>query len=434
MEQKLTQQMRQTKRMTQSLSQSIQLLQLSGIELMEYVKEVMEENPLIESIEPPFDYATPPAGQGNNESIVDGNLEFAKAQDATMYDQLKEQVAMSQIDESIRQLVLYGIDNLDENGYLTISLEDWATICHATKAQTEEALSIIQSLEPLGVGARDLKECLAIQVAQDKTYGAILLAIIHDHLEWIATEEFDMIMDTYQLDSPSAQEVVQRIKNCHPRPGQLLATETAAQIIPDAEIRKEANEWRIIINKWNYPTIHVNDVYHQLKNHDTDTKQFLKEKYQQVQWLTYSINYRKLQLEEVLRLLLEQQYSFFEDGPFYLKPLKLNDLATKLQVHVSTVSRMFKNKYLQTPHGVFPFRFFLQTGLAASNEKSVSAYVIKQLVQQLISQESKVAPLSDERIRHILLSEHAITISRRTIAKYRNALQIPGSTIRKVRK
>lgn len=427
MEQKLIQSMSQTKKMTQSLMQSIQLLQLNGTELIDYVKGVMEENPLIEGIEPDFDYVP----TKTNVAQLDGSLDFAQVKVYSMYDLLKEQVGLLQIDKQMQDCVIYGIDSLDENGYLSIDLEEWSTGYGCSIKLVEDGLRVIQSLDPPGIGARNLQECLVLQVRTDREDATILVELITEHLDLVANQDRDFIKDLYNIETEEVERILKKVKSCNPKPGQQLSEYKAPYIIPDAEIRKEMNEWKIIINKWNYPTIHVNDMYQQFKNHSKDTNDFLREKHKQVQWLLYSINYRKLKMEQVLQLLLTEQYSFFEVGPFSLKPLKLQDLADQLNVHISTVSRMFKNKYVQTPYGIFPFHFFLQTGIVNTQGQMSSTYSIKQTIQNIITEEDKSAPLSDESIRKVIANTHNIAVSRRTIAKYRAAMKISGSSTRK---
>ncbi|WP_117148931.1 RNA polymerase factor sigma-54 [Paraliobacillus zengyii] len=430
MEQKLIQSIQQSTKMTHALSQSIQLLQLNGLELMAYINEVMEENPLIDEIEPPFDYVVT---NTNVSQHINGDIDTTESKIESMYDQLKQQVGLLRIDKQLLKVVLYGIDCLDDNGYLAITLEEWAGKYTSSIKMVENALTIIQSLDPKGVGARNLKECLVLQVKDDNLDGTILVDLITDHLKWIAQQELELIADTYEIDRKTAERLIEKVKRCNPKPAQLLNQEPVVNIVPDAEIKKEKNEWKIIINKWNSPKIHLNGMYRDFKDTDKETDTFLRDKHQQVKWLLHTLDYRKLQMEQVLQLLLVEQFSFFENGSFSMKPLKLKDIATQLNVNISTVSRMFKNKYVQTPYGTFPFHFFLQTGLVNKEGDVSSAYTIKQLLRTMINEEDKKKPLADETIRQILAENHNIKISRRTIAKYRTSMKILASIERKNR-
>ncbi|WP_226036007.1 RNA polymerase factor sigma-54 [Aquibacillus saliphilus] len=428
MKQTLTQSQNLSWKMTQSLSQSIKLLQYNGLELLDYIKEIANENPLIEPIDTVFDYTIKSCSFSH---VSDGGIGSFKDRPPSLYDQMKLQLGEVKVSPELEPVLSYGIGSLDENGYLTIGLSEWAEACSTSEKVVGRALNVIQSLDPSGVGARGLRECLQLQLKRNNPSNEIPQTIVLEHLDWVADEALDLICEEYHLSSEEAMESIIAIRSCHPKPGQLLSNQNASYIVPDAQFYKVDGSWKIRIHKWNYPTIQVSKEYASIKTDDKKTSAYIQEKQQEVQWLQSTINYRKLKLESVLDLLLVEQRDFFEYGPLMLKPLKLRDLATKLDVHLSTVSRMFKNKYVQTPHGTVPFKLFLQSGISNSTGKESSIVYIKQLIKEIIDIEDKQKPISDEAVRKQLLNQYQIEIARRTVAKYRVELKIPTSKLRK---
>jgi RNA polymerase sigma-54 factor len=416
-------------KMNQSLMQSIQILQLSSMELMEYIKEIEKENPLIEEVnyhDEIFSYRS----SSTNDSLTPGEI---NASELTMYDQLKRQLYTLHIPEELRPIVLFGIDSINENGYLDIDMSLWGEQCQATEEQVDQALHIIQSLEPAGIGARSLSECIKLQLDIREDDVPFLYDLMENHLEWIAEENIDLISLHYDKDPLNVKDLLEQIKACHPKPGHLLDKKIDNYVIPEATIYKEDGKWQLSFYSWSSPKITINEDYYSIKdmNIEKQTANYIKQKQHQIEMIKKAIAYRSSTLERVIQCMLEKQLLFFEHGTHMLKPLTLKDIADELGLHISTISRAISHKYVQTPTGIVPLNFFLQSGIQQNNGSKTAAVAVKQLIAELIEKEDKRKPLSDEKIRKKLKTNYGIKIARRTVMKYREQLQLPSSTKRK---
>ncbi|WP_164668152.1 RNA polymerase factor sigma-54 [Virgibacillus doumboii] len=425
MKQKLTQEQTLQLKMSQSLLQSINLLQFTGVELIEYIREISRENPLIEEVN--YDFEISNYKNSNADQPAIGEINQAKL---SMYEQLKGQLYTLDIPDDLKPVVLFGIDSLNEDGYLDIDLELWAEQCNTTMKKVEEALQFIQSLEPAGIGARNLKECIQLQMKEPYPF---MEELLEAHLDWVANEDISSMSAEYEITAAQAKDILDQIKACHPKPGQLLAPKSPEYIIPEANIYEEDGKWKIFFYKWHTPVIEVNESYASLETDEKEAADFLKDKYKQVDWLKQAITFRANTLEKVIRSIVEKQQMFFEHGAFMLQPLTLREVAAKLGLHVSTISRAIANKYVQTSHGVIPLKFFLQPGVKQADGQETASFVIKQLMLELINHENKQKPLSDQAIKIRLQDEFNIAIARRTIMKYREQLGIASSTKRRTR-
>lgn len=423
MQQKLKQEQSLQLKMNQSLLQSINLLQFTGIEIIEYIQDIAKENPLIEEVN--YDYEITNYKNSNAEQPSIGDINQAKL---TMYDQLKSQLYTLDMPSDLESVVSFGIDSLNDDGYLEIDLNLWAEKCSTTIEEVNKALALIQSLEPAGIGARTLQECIQLQMKGPYDFIASLL---EDHLDWIADENVSDICDEYQLTEDNAIDVLEEIKSCHPKPGRLLSATTTEYIIPEANIYEDNGKLNISFYKWNSPAIEINQSYANLVKNEKEAADYLKDKYKQVEWLRQAISFRSNTLEKVIRNIVEKQQMYFEHGTFMLQPLTLKKIAAELDMHISTVSRAISNKYVQTKNGVIPLKFFLQSGVIQEDGQQTSSFVIKQLILELIKYENKQKPLSDQVIKQRLHDEFGISIARRTIMKYREQLGIAASTKRK---
>lgn len=425
MKPQLAQEQKMQRKMTQTLLQSIQLLQYTGLELIEYIQEVAEENPLIDIISYDEDMTRHRVNYTSQAPI--GELNQAEE---SMYTQLQKQLFTLNIPDELQPIVEFGIDSLTSEGYLDIDLETWSKVCKVSLQEVERALSLIQSLEPVGIGARTLSECLYLQLI-DKINLPGLKDILDNHLEWIANNDIEALKKEYDLDGKEVKHIIELIKTCHPKPGLLLETKQSDYILPEANIDKKKGSWEISFYKWNQPTIVIDESYKSLLDLKDETSTYLKEKYRQIDWLNQAISYRTNTLELIIKQILLKQHLYFEHGPFMLKPLTLREVAKKLDLSISTVSRTISNKYVQTPQGITSLKFFFQSGLRQDDGQTVAAYTVKHLIAEAIQFESKEKPLSDEAIRNKLMSEFNIKIARRTVRKYRTQLNIPPSTKRK---
>ncbi|RYG74433.1 RNA polymerase sigma-54 factor [Lentibacillus lipolyticus] len=423
MKPKIVQEQKLQLKMNQSLIQSIQLLQFTGMEVVEYIQEMAKENPLIEDVS--YDYELESFKQAGETQPAIGEI---NQKEESMYDQLKNQLYTIHVPENLRPAVLFGIDSLNEDGYLELDLETWKEQCAISYEQAEEALGWIQSLEPAGIGARSLKECILLQLADAHTLAEELL---EDHLEWLADEDISAIGEHFQISETEASEIVQQIKACHPKPGHLLSVKKTEYIIPEAYIYEDNGKWKIQFYKWHSPVIEISDAYKNFQPDEQEAANYLKEKYQQLNWLKQAVQFRGNTLERVIETIVQKQQLYFAHGAFMLQPLTLKDLAAELDMHISTISRAITNKYVQTKHGVIPLKFFLQSGVKQKNGQQTASFVIKQLIGELIKNEDKQKPLSDQAIKIRLQEEFGITVARRTVVKYREQLGLPASTKRK---
>ncbi|WP_077327977.1 RNA polymerase factor sigma-54 [Virgibacillus siamensis] len=423
MKQKLNLEQTLKQKMNQSLLQSINLLQYTGLEMIDYISELSKENPLIEEVN--YDYEIYNYKTSNTGQAAVGEI---NSKTLTMYEQLKSQLYTLSIPEHLKETVVFGIDSLDEDGYLDIELSLWADNCETTIENVQKALTYIQSLEPAGIGARNLKECILLQLDDAES---VAFNLIDQHMELLAAEDIPEISKLFAISESEAMEAVEQIKSCHPKPGQLLADSRPDYIIPEAAIYEEDGTWKISFFKWNSPVIEINKDYLDFKTDEKEAAAFLKEKYNQVNWLKKAIAYRSNTLEKVIHKIVEKQRLYFEHGSFMMQPLTLKEIAADLDLHISTVSRAIANKYIQTRNGVFPLKFFLQSGITQQNGKETSSFVIKQLIHELIQHENKRKPLSDQKIKEKLEKQFDVAVARRTIMKYREQLGIPSSTKRK---
>lgn len=405
-----------------ALLQSINILQFSSMELVSFVKKLAEENPLIEHVD---DYHDFHASAGADVSIGEIN-----AATESMYDQLKNQLVILNIPEQLKPVVEFGIDSLNENGYLDIDLESWQAYCSTSIENVKSALTIIQSLDPAGIGARNLTECVMLQLRRSG-HPSFIEDLLTDHLEWIAAQDTQAIATNYQIRESLAEEIIAAIKQCHPKPGQLLSREVTEQIIPEAKIYKQDGTWKISFYQWSKPEITINDTYRNMNGFDKETKRYLQEKYREISLLKQAIAYRTGTLEKILTLLLQRQIHYLEEGPGHLKPVTMQEIADLLQVHVSTISRAVSNKYIETNRGMLPVKYFFPSGVPQKNGQTTTASSVKHLIQQIVEKENKQKALSDEAIKKYLFNHFGISIARRTIVKYRKQLQIPSSVERK---
>ncbi|SES69666.1 RNA polymerase sigma-54 factor [Salinibacillus kushneri] len=427
MKPKLTQEQKLTWKLTQQLGQAIEILQYNGFQLQQFLEEQMKENPLIEIETESFtsDYTRPKQGMGFDESFwIDEEQDLA--------DYMKEQLIDKDLSPSFREIVEFGIDSLDENGYLTVALTDWQLAFHTGEEMIEEALELIQSLEPAGIGARTLQECLALQLRRKPVPNHLAIDIVTNHLEWVADYRIEEMVLEYGVSEKEIKEAIQDIQALYPKPGILVAGRTSSTIIPDGEVYQSEGTWKVALTKWNRPSVTIYDYSLNQNDLSQEEKEFFQKYTQQGKWLQKALIQRSDSLERVFAAIVKHQILFFDQGPERLKPLVLREIAEELNLHVSTVSRAVKEKYLQTPHGVFPVKFFFQSGLK-SNTGEISAYAIKILIKEMIDYEDKQKPLSDQKISELLKHEFHIEISRRTVAKYRLELKLPSSNRRKRR-
>lgn len=440
--------------MTPELRQAIQLLQFTSLELNEYLEEQIKENPLLELENSVEDYENIDDYANKREEIdwkeyigKDDDISYRPQKDKNTKEysfenfvsystSLRENLLfqlnvleMSQEDRKIGEIL---IESIDENGYLMTSVEQVAKDLSISPGKIENVLSIIQSFEPLGVGARDLKECLLLQIKEDNPKNPQAEKIIRYYLEDIAYNRLSKIAKELDLDIAQVQEICDYIKTLEPKPGRCFSSgDQVKYITPDATIEYIDGEYIILLNDITGPRLNINNFYKELmrKEKDKNATEYLTERLNSAMWIIKSIEQRRMTIYKVVESILKFQRDFFEIGERGLKPLTLSEVADDIEMHESTVSRATNGKYVQTPRGLYELKFFFSSGLS-TNSGEMSSTSIKSIIKDLIDKENPKKPYSDQKISDIL-KDRGISISRRTVAKYRDELQIPSSTVRR---
>ncbi|WP_280769481.1 RNA polymerase factor sigma-54 [Salipaludibacillus daqingensis] len=429
--------------MTNELRQAITILQYSVLDLNEYLHEQQLENPLIElkdqetqeeiarqkiSDETPiYDYKSKDEGD-NDYSPMDHLSE----QEEGLQDYLLNQIRLLHLQPETRRIVTYLALSVDENGYLKQTAEEFAADIKEPLEAVKEGIKLLQSFEPFGVGAFTLKECLLIQLHHLETKDPLTESIITNHLDLLAKNQFKKIAKAENVTIEDVQMVADFIQTLHPKPGSLFHNEPARYVIPDVTVVKVKNEFVVRLNEQHMPKMLMNQQYEKMmQNKDGDTQQYIKQKYDQFQWLKRSIAQRQQTILSVTEAIVRYQLDFFVHGPSHLKPLTLKKIAEEADVHESTVSRATTKKYVQTPRGLYELKYFFNSTVGRDSSESSSSERVKIYMKRLIDEENKQKPLSDQKIAELLKNQFEINVSRRTVAKYREEMHIPSSSQRK---
>ena len=460
--------------MTPQLQQAIRLLQLSTLELQQELQQALESNPLLEQIdtheeidtretqdsetldtadaleqkempeELPLDASwdtiyTAGTPSGTSGDYIDDELPVYQGETTqTLQDYLMWQVELTPFSDTDRAIATSIVDAVDDTGYLTVPLEDILESIGDEEIDIDEVEAIlkrIQRFDPVGVAAKDLRDCLLIQLSQfDKTTPWLEEArlIISDHLDLLANHDFRTLMRVTRLKEDVLKEAVNLIQSLDPRPGQSIQTGEPEYVIPDVLVRKHNGHWTVELNSDSIPRLQINQHYASMCNNarnDGDS-QFIRSNLQDAKWLIKSLESRNDTLLRVSRCIVEQQQAFFEQGEEYMKPMVLADIAQAVEMHESTISRVTTQKYLHSPRGIFELKYFFSSHVNTEGGGEASSTAIRALVKKLIAAENPAKPLSDSKLTS-LLSEQGIMVARRTVAKYRESLSIPPSNQRK---
>lgn len=487
--------------MTPQLQQAIKLLQLSNLELGEYVEQELEKNPLLEAsaAEPDieslnaanddrdFDAPTsettlslseegpPPSREGDldmdyenvyadesrsdaqNEAAVsmpeqtssdwqnvksgssgsgDGefSIEATLTREATLAEHLTDQMNMALKTPNDRMIGAYLIDNVNEMGYMTAELNEVAEKLGADIEDVEAVLQVLQTFEPTGICARNLKECLALQLAERDRLDPTM-KIFLEHLELFAKRDFDLLMKLCGADREDIASMIEDIRDCNPKPGLAFGGEPSVPVIPDVFIRQRADgTWAIELNTETLPRVLVNQQYYaevSKLSGDPKAKAYLSECLNNANWLVKSLDQRARTILKVAAEIVRQQDAFLMYGIQHLRPLNLRTVADAISMHESTVSRVTNSKYIATPRGIFEMKYFFTSSInATAGGEGHSAEAVRHRIKELIDAELNDAVLSDDNIVEILKGS-GIDIARRTVAKYREALNIPSSVQRR---
>ncbi|OIK16400.1 RNA polymerase sigma-54 factor [Bacillus sp. MUM 116] len=424
--------------MTQELTQAIALLQYSAMELNAFLENKALENPLmqiengnVQPMNPLIDRNRKKSQKAEKDWIE----QIAGKTVNSLENQLISQLNLRKLTPEQLKTIRHLIHNLDENGYLSGDLADMAKMLKVSEEFVEECLIIIQTLEPVGIGARNLQECLLIQIEWEYPDHELAHKIISDYFVPFADKKWKQIAKELQVSLKDIQEVFDLIQLLNPKPGALLGHEDTTYVIPDVIIEKYGDEYTIRMCDDSMPRLSFNDGYYKkfsgVQGQDPSVVKFLQDKMQDYQWIMKSIEQRKETLTKVVAKILEKQVPFFQKGPHYLLPMIMKDIANELEIHESTVSRAVREKYVQTPIGTFPLKSFFTSTIQTTSDENTSSTLVKKAISSLIEREDKQKPLSDQDIVEQLKNAEGMVISRRTVAKYRDQLGIPSSSKRK---
>lgn len=452
-------QVKQTQTLSQRMIQSAEILQMTSQELNTYINELALENPVIDIVEPP-------TAEEQRESIEqqewlnsfneenyylyqrqnnDDDYDFKSSWNIntddgeTLQDYLWSQLITENFTDQETEIIKFMLECLDNKGYLEESIETIASYFGTDTEIVEDLLSDLQALDPSGVCARTLEECLKLQLERRDMLTPVLESIIDNCLEMVAKNQIPAIARKLRLSPTETAGYCQIIKSMNPKPGVSFSSRDQLRyIIPDVTIVKFKDHFDILLNESMYPTIELNSYYRQMNQNpeSSELKEYLGNKIRQAEWVKQCVTQRGKTLMQVSRAILEHQEEFFTFGPAHLNPLRLADIAQELDIHESTVSRAVSKKYLQCSWGVYPMNFFFSRSVAVqessseSGTQSVTAADIKRVLREIIEEENKKKPYSD-RLLGEKLAERGISISRRTVAKYREEEGIADASGRK---
>jgi len=445
--------------MTPELRQAITILQLSTLELGQYIQNQLLENPLLDISEDfsKNDVTDEREEEKEKDDSIDWEEYFqdeASVEPIRIQREQKEEIAYDNFISStpslqehlMTQLHLssltktgfkigeFLIGNLDKNGYLAITTDEVSRLLKVSKNDVEDVLKVIQTFDPTGVGARNLTECLLIQIEQNGIKAPKIKDLVKNHLVDLAEGRFSKIADTLKISLAQVQQLKDILVTLDPKPGRNFSSPNDVHyIVPDATIEKVGNEYVVIMNDSLSPKLSINPYYRSLLtsvDKQSNISKFLSNRLDSALWLIKSIEQRRITLHKVIQSIADVQKDFLDNGLIYLKPLTMKQIADMVGIHESTVSRAISGKYVQTPRGIFELKFFFQSGLENANGTMTSAESIKRIMREMIEGEDPYNPLSDQKIADIL-NEKGVTISRRTVAKYREEMGILSSTKRK---
>ena len=354
----------------------------------------------------------------------------------SLSDHLLWQLSLQTSDDRLREIGRAIIGNLDDDGYLVASVEEVAAMGEWPVTDVERALQHIQTFDPIGVAARDLQECLWLQIRHIGLEGTPSEKIVTEHLRLLQNHQVPEIARKLGMSIDDLKEHIEIIRNLDPKPGSRYNPTQSQYVIPDVYIVKVEDQYVAALNEEGLPQLRISPVYRRLldksgQESNDETRAYVKDKFRSALWLIKSVDQRQKTIHKVATSIINFQREFLDHGIEYLRPLVLRDVANDIGMHESTVSRVVNNKYMHTPQGVFEMKYFFHSGISSSYGESVSSVTIKQRIRKIIENEDPRKPLSDSKIVSILQKE-GLMLARRTIAKYREELKIPTSNQRKV--
>jgi RNA polymerase sigma-54 factor len=460
--------------LTPSLLQKIELLQLNKLELQEMLNQELVENPILEEVlepDPPLETdlddrameETKPTNETDSKKEKDSfdeidfryffdeyldtgykNREIEDSEKPTfetfltstpsLEEHLNWQLGLSDTKPAIAEIAKQIIGNLNDDGYLIIALEELCQVSGCTMEEANEALNVVQAMDPIGVGARDLRECLLLQLQYLDSTDTLAYRIVQEYLPHIESHKFKEIATRTGTSFEEVLQAIDCIKRLIPKPGQKYSNQKANYVQPEVTISKIDEEFVILMNDEGMPQLRLNAGYKDLLKSSgvsSETKTFLRDKFRSAIDLLRSVNQRKQTIYKVCSCVVNRQKEFLENGPASLHPMLIKDVASELGVHSSTISRVVTNKYVDTPQGVMELRKFFTMGVENPDGEELSIVQVKLKIKKMIEEENKNKPYSDNQLGQMLRRDN-VFITRRTVAKYREQMQIPGSRERKI--
>lgn len=455
--------------LTPSLQQAIKLLPMSTLELVDLLNQEMVENPMLEEV--PTEELQPAEAQPEKQEteepapktdawddsdyeyffgdyLDDGYrprtpqevkelppIENTLSTSTSLADHLVWQLSLQTDDDLVREIGMAIVGNLDDDGYLVASVEEIAAMGNWPVTDVERALRVVQTFDPIGVAARDLQECLWLQLRHLGLEGTPTEKIVTEHLRLLQNHQVPELARKLALSIDDLKQHIEIIRRLDPKPGSRFNLVASHYVIPDVYVMKVEDQYVAVLNEEGLPQLRISPVYRRLLEKGADnsdeTRAYVKDKFRSALWLIKSVEQRQKTIHKVATSIINFQKDFLDHGIEHLRPLVLRDVANDIGMHESTVSRVVTNKYMHTPQGVFEMKFFFHSGISSSYGESVSSVTIKQRIRKIIENEDARKPLSDSKIVSILQKE-GLVLARRTIAKYREELKIPTSNQRKV--
>jgi RNA polymerase sigma-54 factor len=466
--QKLQARLAQKLILTPSLQQAIKLLPMTTLELAELLNQEMVENPMLEEV--PTEEQTPEqaatqeaekAKEAKDESWDDADYEYffgeyldegyrprqpqevkelppienTLSTKSSLADHLMWQLNLQASEDLVREIGAAIVGNIDEDGYLVASVDEIAGLGSWDIGDVERALEHVQRFDPIGVGARDLQECLLLQIRHLGLAGTPAEALVRDYLPLLKNSKIPELAKAVGIEPEEVKAHIEFIKHLDPKPGSRYSPADSQYVIPDVYIIKTDEGYKAVLNEDGLPQLRISPVYRRLleKGGETtdETRAYVKDKFRSALWLLKSVDQRQKTIIKVATSIINFQHAFLDQGIEHLRPLVLRDVANDIGMHESTVSRVVNNKYMHTPQGVYEMKYFFHSGINSTFGDHVSSVTIKQRIRKIIEAEDQRRPFSDSKIMNILQKE-GLALARRTIAKYREELKIPTSNQRKV--
>jgi RNA polymerase sigma-54 factor len=464
---KLGLQLRLQQTLAPQLIQSLKMLQMPVLKLEQTIRHELATNPLLEEVEEleedqtndeqevEIEVEETEQNKDSDDSVDwdeyfsddeegykvreprevrEESFEGSASQTTNLYTHLQEQLSFLKLSKEEHLIGEYVIGNISPDGYLTISVPEMAQELSIEKSKIENVLEMIQRFDPTGVGSRDLRESLLIQLKEKGLEGSLAYRIVDEHIHELDRKSILQISKLMGVTAEKAQQAMSVIKGLSPTPAHGRFAPAAMPIVPDLTVERFGEEFVVFHNDRYIPRLRINAGYKALMKRDSnsskDTRQYIKQKLEQARWLLNAINQRRTTMIRVMEAIIDKQRDFFDKGPAFLKPLIMEEIAQKVEMNVATISRVSNGKYVQTPIGVYEIKYFFNAGIAKADGEDMSKRSVKLRIEEIIKAEPPDKPLSDQEIYRILNTE-GIRLARRTVTKYREELKIQPARLRK---